>query len=164
MTAPTPELADAIFFYGGPLSSFAKRPIRLRPSYFQAMFEPQEFMVYTCREDFFQSSKAVDRAGHDFVLGDMRRTMDVKRRGQRVRLREDWEQSKYDLMLGCIRAELAQHPGLARALLSTGSRPIAENSPTDFIWGIRDRQGGYTGMNLLGKAWMQARDELEEQA
>jgi len=37
---------------------------------------------------------------------------------------------------------------------------IAEDSPYDPLWGCRDRAGGYTGANLLGRALMRVRDEL----
>ena len=46
------------------------------------------------------------------------------------------------------------------ALLLTDRRPLAEDSPGDFVWGCRDPQGGYGGQNLLGLALMQVRAEL----
>jgi len=46
------------------------------------------------------------------------------------------------------------------ALLLTHPHPLAEDSPSDFVWGARDRDGGYGGQNLLGLALMRVRDEL----
>jgi hypothetical protein len=46
------------------------------------------------------------------------------------------------------------------ALLLTHPHPLAEDSPSDFVWGARDRDGGYGGLNLLGLALMRVRDEL----
>jgi predicted NAD-dependent protein-ADP-ribosyltransferase YbiA (DUF1768 family) len=43
---------------------------------------------------------------------------------------------------------------LPLALLLTHPRPLAEDSPSDFVWGCRDPQGGYGGQNLLGLALM----------
>ena len=38
--------------------------------------------------------------------------------------------------------------------------PFAEDSPSDFVWGAREKGGGYDGQTLLGLALMRARDEL----
>jgi predicted NAD-dependent protein-ADP-ribosyltransferase YbiA (DUF1768 family) len=46
------------------------------------------------------------------------------------------------------------------ALPLTQTRPLAEDSRSDFVWGARDRDGGYGGQNLLGLAVMRVRDEL----
>ena len=46
------------------------------------------------------------------------------------------------------------------ALLITYARPLAEDSPSDFVWGARDPDGGYGGRNLLGLALMCVRAEL----
>ena len=47
-------------------------------------------------------------------------------------------------------------------ILACGSapRPLAEDSPTDFVWGCRDPHGGHNGHNLLGQGLMQVREEL----
>ena len=45
-------------------------------------------------------------------------------------------------------------------MLLTHTRPLAEDSPSDFVWGASDSDGGYGGQNLLGLALMRVRDEL----
>ena len=62
-------------------------------------------------------------------------------------------------MLTGLRVKFA-HPEWRAELLATGVDDIAEDSPTDFIWGIRDASGGFTGRNLLGKALMRVRHEI----
>jgi predicted NAD-dependent protein-ADP-ribosyltransferase YbiA (DUF1768 family) len=62
-------------------------------------------------------------------------------------------------MLCALRGKFALEP-YRSALLLTHPHPLAEDSPTDYNWGCRNTQGGYSGQNLLGLALMQVRDEL----
>jgi len=62
-------------------------------------------------------------------------------------------------MLCALRGKFALEP-YRSGLLSTHPRPLAEDSPNDFVWGARDPDGGYHGQNLLGLAPMRVRDEL----
>ena len=62
-------------------------------------------------------------------------------------------------MLCALRGKFALEP-YHSALLLTHPHPLAEDSPSDFIWGARDRDGGHGGENLLGLALMRVRDEL----
>jgi predicted NAD-dependent protein-ADP-ribosyltransferase YbiA (DUF1768 family) len=56
--------------------------------------------------------------------------------------------------------KFAQFPAYRKYLLATGTRSLVEDSPSDFIWGGRDRDGGYTGANFLGLALMEVRVDL----
>ena len=64
-------------------------------------------------------------------------------------------------MLTALRAKFRLHE-YRQVLLATADRLIVEDSPHDFEWGIRDREGGLGGRNLLGKALMIVRSELRE--
>lgn len=147
-----------IYFYGGRLSSFACRPILRLPGFYNADRDALDPVLYDSREEFFQSAKATTLLDHNKILAARPDTWRVKARGQRVELRPDWEQVKYRYMLGHIVVEVACYPDLADWLLTTEHRLIAEDSPKDFIWGIRDGEGGMGGQNLLGLAWMHARE------
>jgi predicted NAD-dependent protein-ADP-ribosyltransferase YbiA (DUF1768 family) len=63
-------------------------------------------------------------------------------------------------MLCGLRGKFALEPYRSALLLFAHPHPLAEDSPTDDVWGCRDAQGGYSGQNLLGLALMQVRDEL----
>ena len=65
-------------------------------------------------------------------------------------------------MLCGLRGKFALIEPYRSGLLLTHPRPLAEDFPTDFVWGCRDPQGGHGGQNLLGLALMQVRGELVE--
>lgn len=74
-------------------------------------------------------------------------------------LRARWrEYHRYRVMLDGLRLKFALRE-LAALLERTGERWLAEDSPSDFEWGCRNAQGGYTGLNLLGRAIMRVRAE-----
>lgn len=65
-------------------------------------------------------------------------------------------------------AKFSQYPELKAYLLGTGDRILVEVSPVDKIWGVglaKDddkihNPNNWQGLNLLGFALMQVRDEL----
>lgn len=95
---------------------------------------------------------------------------DVKEEGRKVTpfVKKDWDEVCYSFMVKVLREKFGQNPHLRSALLSTGNLILVEASPFDKIWGIGLRPDNplamdpskWKGMNLLGKALMQVRDEL----
>ena len=79
-----------------------------------------------------------------------------------------WKKARYDLVVEGNRAKFGQHPELAAYLRSTGRRVIVEASPYDAIWGVAMPESDpnvahplrWRGLNLLGFALMDVRDEL----
>lgn len=148
---PPPGMA---LFRGGPLGNFASSPITL------ACPHTGDPLSYPTVEHYFQASKAQTLDEHLLVSSQPSAKL-AKRAGRRVALRPDWEDVKMDVMLTALRAKFSQPP-FAAALLATGEDVIAENSPTDFEWGVRDATGGFAGQNQLGRLLMQVRDELRD--
>jgi len=64
---------------------------------------------------------------------------------------------KYDIMKKALRAKFTQHKDLKKILLETGDAELIENAPKDYQWGCGSKG---TGLNLLGKALMDIREEL----
>ena len=158
-----------IFFYGGTFSNFVGDPITVTSNQPWAGDSPVT-AGYATVEHFFQASKAhiesdhwtiawANSAGESKSFGNMRQSFAD---ANQPLLRQDWEAVKYDYMLLGVRAKFRQDEQFKRELLETGDIMIAEDSPTDFIWGIRDERGGFTGQNLLGKALMEVRKELRD--
>jgi ribA/ribD-fused uncharacterized protein len=170
--------AEAVFFYGGPFSNFVTEmggswgDKRLFITAWHRWVAPPggpmarlERIAYGAEyrsvEHFFQASKALTYDDHEWVR-EAWKAAEAKFRGRGVRMRSDWEDVKYRYMLIGLRAKFAPGSFMATFLLATGERFIAEDSPTDPVWGIRDSGGGLTGQNLLGKALMEVRQELRD--
>ena len=79
-----------------------------------------------------------------------------------------WEAERFPVVVAGNRAKFGQHPDLAEFLRGTAPRVLVEASPVDRIWGIGlaadDARAAdpsrWEGLNLLGGALMQGRDEL----
>lgn len=71
--------------------------------------------------------------------------------------RPDWDAVKVGIMRDILRAKVAQHPYVRRKLLDTGDRQLVEDSWRDSFWGWG---ASHTGQNMLGKLWMEIREEL----
>lgn len=147
---------DPFYFYGGWPSSFAQYPFDAC-----SMDRPRDLaMTFATREHWFAAHKTLSPSDFAMIVAapTARRAKEL---GRSVDLRVGWDDGiAYVVMLLGIRAQLRTHEELRQKLLATHSRIIAEDSKTDFIWGIRDPDGELGGRNLLGRAWMQARIEL----
>jgi ribA/ribD-fused uncharacterized protein len=112
-------------------------------------------------EHFFQAAKF---PGHPHAERIRRAATpkEAKRLGttRQVKLRDDWEQVKDDIMRRAVLAKFTQHADLRRILLDTGEQALVENSRTDSYWGS-GRRG--TGRNMLGVILMEVRDRLREE-
>jgi ribA/ribD-fused uncharacterized protein len=155
--------ADTIFFYsarrGDPryrgLSNFAISPF-WAPNPFDVDGPP---LLFKTNEHYFNAHKTLDEKQFMRVL-EADRPGEAKQRGRRVTLRPDWDNHhRYHVMLAGLRLKFAI-PEFRDLLLSTGTRHLAEDSRDDFVWGCRDRTGGYGGRNLLGRALMRVRAEI----
>jgi len=71
--------------------------------------------------------------------------------------RPDWDEVKVDIMRRILRAKVDQHEYVWRKLLATGNRELVEDSWRDDFWGWGENQDG---QNMLGKLWMEVRDEI----
>lgn len=75
--------------------------------------------------------------------------------------RADWDAVKVGIMGALIRAKATQHEYVTRKLLATGDRELVENSWRDDFWGWGPKGDG---KNMLGRLWMQVRDEIRTNA
>lgn len=143
---------EPLLFYGGPFSNFVgphmfiEHPWVATPARYETV------------EHWFQANKATTLEQHEQVRTAFSPGR-AKQIGQTVDLWENWDEIKYGVMLTGLRHKFAD-PRWAKVLDSTGNRYIAEDSPTDAIWGIYNpERDDFTGYNLLGIGLMEIRDE-----
>ncbi len=112
-------------------------------------------IIYQNNEAAFQSMKCEDyERRHEFSTLDPSK---AKAKGRKVRLRNDWEQVKEQIMYEIVKAKFEQNDDLRVRLLATGDAHLEEgNTWGDRIWGTV----GGVGQNKLGKILMKVRSEL----
>lgn len=129
---------------------------------------------FNCSEQGLMWKKAMlfdDKKVADQIL----KTVDPKKHkalGRKVRGFDDeqWKAKRCDFMLEVLRCKFTQNADYHQALIDTGDKTLVEASSRDNIWGVKMTAaqciaGGeddtkWKGLNLLGKALMQLRDEL----
>jgi hypothetical protein len=128
-------------------SNFADSPITI------------DDIKYPTVEHAFQAHKTISPTLR-VEMAQMPTPGKAKRAGRRVSLRPDWEEVKYDVMVVCLR-EKFKIELYKKILLCTQDVEIIEDAAqwNDTEWGI-GKDG--KGKNLLGKALMQVRKELNE--
>ena len=68
-----------------------------------------------------------------------------------------WDTIKIDIMRQILKAKADQHEYVRRKLLETSNRELIEDSWRDDFWGWGPNKDG---KNMLGKLWMEIRDEI----
>lgn len=96
---------------------------------------------------------------------------DVKKLGREVKNYNDhtWTENRYEIVKEGNFHKFDQNPDLKKFLLSTEEKTLVEASPVDPIWGIGmasdnvncNNPEEWKGLNLLGFALMEVRDELK---
>ncbi len=94
----------------------------------------------------------------------------AKKEGRLVRAFDGtvWERERFALVVAGSVHKFGQNAELRDFLVNTGDRVLVEASPVDRIWGIglaaddprAEDPAGWRGLNLLGFALMEAREEL----
>jgi ribA/ribD-fused uncharacterized protein len=82
----------------------------------------------------------------------------AKKIGRGVRVREDWDNIKIDVMNALVRAKFSQNAELRQLLVGTEDEIMEGNTWGDTFWGVMLPTGG--GRNELGKILMKVREEL----
>lgn len=110
-------------------------------------------IVYPNAEAAFQAQKTLDvEERRKFSM--LKNPVQAKRLGRKVKLRDDWEEVKLDIMTEVVSQKFLQHPHLIEMLLQTGDEELVEgNKWGDRFWGVCKGKG----QNNLGKILMKIR-------
>lgn len=115
-------------------------------------------LLYQNNEAAFQSAKCINKK-------DRRQFINLppnkaKGYGRRVKLRNDWEEIKSQVMYDIVKDKFTRNKDLKEKLLATGDKYLEEgNWWNDTYWGVCDG----IGQNKLGTILMQVRKEIKNQ-
>lgn len=115
-----------------------------------------EHYFQACKTDKYSDFKLIVNAGTPAI---------AKSLGRKARLRKDWNEVKFDVMLNAIRMKLEQNKELIDKLLLTGKAEIIEgNYWHDNYWGdcYCPKCKHIPGENFNGKIFMLLRSEYQE--
>lgn len=112
--------------------------------------------TYNSVENYYQAHKATNATDHSMIATAA--PSKSKQLGRKIVIRADWESIKYDIMKRGLIFKFNLEPFKSQ-LLATGNEMIIEwNNWNDKIWGVSIKD--YEGQNLLGKALMEIRTQL----
>ena len=107
--------------------------------------------IFRSVETIFQMMKCDDdneKEGFELLNG-----FEAKKRGRRVKLRDDWNEIKLDVMRDILEVKFSI-PDLKNKLMRVNDEIVEDNNWGDRYWG---RCNGI-GKNMLGKLLMEIRD------
>jgi len=112
-------------------------------------------IVFGSVEHAYQSAKTLE-VDQRRIIGGLATPGQAKRYGRKLKVRDDWDETKLAVMEDLLRQKYA-HADLRQKLLDTGDAYLEEkNAWQDFFWGVCDGKGE----NHLGRLLMKIRDEL----
>lgn len=127
-------------------------------SNFYPVFVYYEGMRFPSVEHAFQAAKTNDlKIRKLFMIAPTAK--DAKRFGRKVKLRDNWDSVKVDVMEMLLRQKFA-NPTLREQLLNTKDSMLIEgNNHGDTFWGVCKG----SGQNYLGRLLMKIRQEIIEE-
>lgn len=108
-------------------------------------------------EHAYQAMKTRDRTWQDRILA-AKSPGEAKKLGRKVPLREDWEQTKDEVMMYFLRKKFANNILRLRLVVTGAALLIEGNTWGDQYWGVCNG----AGQNKLGKMLMQLRKEFQD--
>ncbi len=120
---------------------------------------------YKTAEHAYQSSKCKLDSEHEWIRNTPS-AFQAKQFGKKVKIKDNWDNIKYDIMLNIVRDKFSQNNELKKMLLDTGEEFLIEgNYWHDNTWGncTCDKCKKIRGNNWLGEILMKVRQELKDE-
>lgn len=119
-----------------------------------------EGYLYPSSEHAYMAAKTTDGVERRYIAS-LLSPKDAKAYGRQLKLRDGWEGMKQQVMREILLDKFKRNTRLTQLLLATGDQQLIEgNWWGDKIWGVCLKTN--VGQNLLGKALMQIRTELQQ--
>lgn len=116
-----------------------------------------EGITYPSTENAYMAAKTKDLDKREPL--QVLSPKDAKAYGRSLKLREDWEQVKFDIMYDLNLQKYTNNADLKKILLDTRGRYLEEtNWWGDVVWGVCNGKGE----NNLGKTLMRVRETLKQ--
>ena len=116
-------------------------------------------------EALYQACRFPDRPELQKIIIGQKSPMTAKMRTEPYRKdsRPDWDEVRVEIMRWCLHVKLVQHwEKFGNLLLSTGDKPIVEESSRDQFWGAKPiNVDTLVGMNILGELLTALREQLK---
>lgn len=165
-------MSESIYlFYNGPFSQWHIKPFTAKSMVRSDIPEK----TFNCAEQYMMAEKALtmgDEETYQKIMSVKTPRMQ-KALGRKVKnySEEKWVAVREKCVYHGNLCKFTQNHDLKKKLLSTGNKIMAEASPVDKIWGIgmgathKDAKdtSKWKGINLLGKALMAVRNELQKE-
>lgn len=115
-----------------------------------------ENITYRNNEAAFQAQKTLDiELRKEFSSLSPN---EAKRKGRKLKLRDDWDLVRVNIMREICLAKFTQNTELGEKLINTGDLLLEEdNNWGDTFWGVVDG----TGFNMLGNILMSVREDIK---
>jgi len=114
-------------------------------------------LTWPCSENVYQFCKIKEPTDEDVQFFTQCPPGHAKKAGKTVKLREDWELRKTDIMHSILECKFIQCPVARACLLGTTGELVEVNWWGDTFWGVCDGRGE----NRLGKTLMDIRYTIQ---
>jgi len=111
-----------------------------------------------CVEKFYVYCKSIRSVDKELVL-KCKNGFECKKIGKKIKLREDWEKIKVDVMRYALKKKF-ENERMKKLLLNSGNEKLVEDNPWDEFWGCGKNE---EGLNMMGKLLMELRKEIRIQ-